>query len=99
MKHIFVIAEIFEGLIKPVTWELVAAARRILDLKNSGEIKIIIPSDDPLFFADKIAEQTGMDVTGLKMTGCRGYDSDVYKQCISWLIKNMEPSHILTAHT
>ena len=91
MKHILVIAEIFEGLIQPVTWELVAAARRIMYLKNSSKIKIIIPSDNPLFFADKIAKQTGMDVIGLKISGCRGYDSDVYKQCISWLIKNMEP--------
>ncbi len=40
MKHILVIAEIFEELIQPVTWELVAAARRIMDLENSGEIKI-----------------------------------------------------------
>jgi electron transfer flavoprotein alpha subunit len=70
-----------------------------MDLKNSGEIKIIIPSDNPLFLVDKIAKQTGIDVIGLKMPGCMGYDSDVYKQALSWLIKNMEPSHILAAHT
>lgn len=99
MKHILVIAEIFEELIQPVTWELVAAARRIMDLENSGEIKIITLSDDPLPLADKIAEQTSMDVIGLKISGCRGYDSDVYKQALSWLIKNMEPSHILAAYT
>ncbi|MDA3915796.1 MAG: electron transfer flavoprotein subunit alpha/FixB family protein [Deltaproteobacteria bacterium] len=99
MKHILVIAEIFEEMIRPVTWELVAAARRIMDLENSGLIKIITLSDDPLSLADKIAEQTGVDVIGLKIPGCMGYDSDVYKQALSWLIKNMEPSHILTAHT
>ncbi|MEN8210430.1 MAG: electron transfer flavoprotein subunit alpha/FixB family protein [Thermodesulfobacteriota bacterium] len=99
MKHILVIAEIFAGMIRPVTWELIAAARRIKTLETSGLIKIITLSDDPLPLADKIAEQTGMDVIGLKIPGCKSYDSDVYKKSLSWLIKNIELSHILAAHT
>ena len=99
MKHILVIAEVFQGLIQPVTLELIAAALKIAELKKTGHIKIIVPAKDPLLLADKLAKQTGMDVIGLKIAGLKGYDSELYKECLSQLIKTMEPSHILIAHT
>jgi len=99
MKHILVIAEVFEDLIQPVTLELIAAALRIVDLQQSGLIKVIVPLDDPLPLADKLATQIGLDIIGLKIADLKGYNSDVYKQCLSQLIKTMEPSHILIAHT
>ncbi len=99
MKQILVIAEILDGLIQPVTWELTAAAAKIRELKKAGQIKIIIPSDDPLPLAQEFAKQTGMDVIGLKNYDLKTYDSNVYKQCLFKLIKTIKPSHILTAHT
>jgi electron transfer flavoprotein alpha subunit len=99
MKYIFVIAEIVDGLIQPVTLELTAAAIKILELEKTGKIRMIVLSDDPLPFAKKIAKQTGMDVTGLKIIDFKGYDSDVYKKSLFKLIKTMQPSHILAAHT
>ncbi len=99
MKQILVLAEMLDGLIQPVTWEITAAAAKIKKLKESDQIKIIIPSDDPLPLAKEVAKQTGMDVIALKNSDLKNYDSDVYKQCLFKLIKTIEPSHILTAHT
>ncbi|MCD6534439.1 MAG: hypothetical protein J7L25_10240, partial [Deltaproteobacteria bacterium] len=71
MKQILVIAEIWEGQIRPVTWELVAAARKIKNnstLKQlSPTINIIVPATEPLLLAEKIAELTGIDVIGLQI--------------------------------
>ncbi len=99
MKQIFVIAEVFEGVIQPVTMELIAAALKIVELQKSGIIKIIVPLDDPLPIARQIAKQTDFDVTALQTIGFKGCNYDVYKQYLSWLIKKMEPSHTLIAHT
>ncbi len=99
MKQILVIAEMLDGVIQPATWEITAAAAKIKKLKESGQIKIIIPSDDPLPIAKETAKQTGMDVIGLKSNDLKDYDSDVYKQCLFKLVKTIDPSHILTAHT
>lgn len=99
MKHIVVVAEVCENLIKPVTYELIAAALNIKKQNKSGRIKIIVLSADPLALCNKIAKQTGIDVIGLQIGDFHGYNSDGYKQCLVKLIKTMEYSHVLTAHT
>jgi electron transfer flavoprotein alpha subunit len=103
MKQILVIAEVFEGLIRPVTHELIAAALKIIELQQSGIIKIIIPlsghSGDPLLLSDRLAAQTGIDITCLKITNFQGYNSDVYKKSLTRFIKTVQPSHIIAAHT
>ncbi|NOX33343.1 MAG: electron transfer flavoprotein subunit alpha/FixB family protein [Deltaproteobacteria bacterium] len=103
MKQILVIAEVFNGRVKPVTRELAAAALDIKIKQNlqqiSSDIHIIVPSDDPAAEAKKIAEQTGMDVTGLKIPGLKAYASEVYLYCLDRVIRTMNPSHVLAAHT
>ena len=130
MKQILVIAEIWEGQIRPVTWELVAAARKI---KNSPSLKqlsptinIIVPATEPLPLAEKIAELTGIDVIGLQIPKLKTYTSETYINCLEQLmranpqssdsdqnvflsknkktfcktlLKDMNPSHILIAHS
>ncbi len=103
MKQILVIAEIWGGQIRPVTWELVATARKI---KNSPLLKqhvpaihIIVPADNPVPLAEKITKQTGLDVIGLQILELKTYTSEIYIYCLEQLIKEMNPSHILTAHT
>ncbi|MEA2109844.1 MAG: electron transfer flavoprotein subunit alpha/FixB family protein [Pseudomonadota bacterium] len=103
MKQILVIAEIFADQIRPVTWELVAAARAIetnpVLKQHSPAIHIIVPADDPKPLAEKIAKQTGMDVIGLQIPGLKAYTSEIYIYCLGQLIREMNPSHILVAHT
>ncbi len=135
MKQIIVIAEIFQGMVRPVTWELAGTAMRIAELEKDikysvndskkdqnykkertrrhkfsenmqlqkelmSQIRIIVPGKDPLPIAEKIAEHTSMDVTGLKIPGLETYDCDAYKTCLFQLISGMNAvSHVLIAHT
>ncbi len=130
MKQILVVAEIWKGQIRPVTWELIAAARKIAtspSLKQlSPAISIIVPADNPEPLAEKIAKQTGMDVIGLQVPELKTYTSEIYIYCLEQLmranpqrrdtyqsiflpkkkkilckalIKKINPSHILIAHT
>ena len=103
MKPILIIAEIFDGHIRPITWELAAAARKIKleqPLKQIfPTIHIIVPAEAPMPLAEEISTKTGMDVIGLQIPGLKVYTSDVYIHCLGRLIKKMNPSHILAAHT
>lgn len=103
MKQILVIAEIFAGQIRPVTWELAAAASAIEKnpvLKQiSPAIRIIVPAADPKPLAEEIAKRTGMDVIGLQIPEFKAYTSEIYIYCLEQLIQEMNPSHILVAHT
>ncbi|WP_457551578.1 electron transfer flavoprotein subunit alpha/FixB family protein [Desulfobacula sp.] len=108
MKKILVIAEIFQGRVRQVTWELAATAREIqtgfsekqpLPGIQIPSITIIVPSNNPKPLAKKIAEQTGMDVIGLLIPGLKIYTSEIYITCLGQGIRKLDPSHILVAHT
>ncbi|MEA3347764.1 MAG: electron transfer flavoprotein subunit alpha/FixB family protein [Pseudomonadota bacterium] len=103
MKQILIIAEIFESQIRPITWELAAGARKIAtspSLKQlSPAIQIIVPAADPEPLAEKIAKHTGMDVIGLQIPEFKTYTSEIYIYCLEQLTKEINPSHILVAHT
>ena len=108
MKTILVIAEIFQGRVRQVTWELAAAAREIQTGFSQKQplpgiqippVTIIVPSDNPQPLAKKIAEQTGMDVIGLLIPELKTYTSEMYITCLGQIIRKLSPSHILVAHT
>ncbi|MFO7884046.1 MAG: electron transfer flavoprotein subunit alpha/FixB family protein [Desulfobacteraceae bacterium] len=108
MTDIIVIAEIFENRVRPVTWELIAAAVNIQEVKNrdsradatgTGKIKVIVPAEEPLPPARVVAEKTGLEVTGLKIPGLTAYNSDMYKAYLSSALGTMNFSHVLAAHT
>ena len=103
MKQILVIAEIFTGQIRPITWELLAAAQKIKNsplLKQiSPAIHIVVPADNPAPLSERIAKQTGINVIGLQIPELKSYTSEIYLYCLEQLIKKMNPSHILIAHT
>ena len=109
MKQILIIAEIFKGQIRQVTWELVAVAREIIEISCSQKqspsgiqipvIYIIVPSDNPNPLAEEISKQTGLDVIGVQIPQLKTYTSEVYIACLGQLIRKMNPSHILAAHT
>lgn len=103
MKQILVIAEIFAGQIRPITWELAAAARKIETSQSfrqlSPAIHVIVPAADPEPLAEEIARQTGMNVIALRIPGLKAYTNEIYIYCLEQLIRGMNPSHILVAHT
>ncbi|MCP3942691.1 MAG: electron transfer flavoprotein subunit alpha/FixB family protein [Desulfobacteraceae bacterium] len=107
MKPILIIAEVMDGSIRPVTWELIAAARVIKELmknnvggkKDSLKIQVIVPAQNPLPLAKKILSRTGVDVLALQIPEDTAYTSEAYKNWLSPLVRVCDPSHILVAHT
>jgi electron transfer flavoprotein alpha subunit len=111
MKPILIIAEVMDGCIRPVTWELIAAGKLIqnLTIKGMGKIGgndhkasrilVIVPAKNPLPLAKKISSRGGADVLALKMPIPAAYTSEAYKNLLSPLIEELAPSHILVAHT
>ena len=103
MKEILVIGEIFSGQIRPVTYELITAARKIeaffIRAGEDARIRVVIPASDPETPARKLAEDTGIDTIGVKITELETYNSDLYIYCLKKLLKQLNPSNILIAHT
>ncbi|MCK5916035.1 MAG: electron transfer flavoprotein subunit alpha/FixB family protein [Deltaproteobacteria bacterium] len=103
MREILIIAEISDGQIRPVTYELIAAARKIeaglIHSEKPAHIRVIIPSDKPDPLAEKLAEETGIDIIGLKIAELENYNSDLYIYCLEKLLNTLNASHIIIAHT
>ncbi len=112
MKPIVIIAEVIEGCIRPVTWELIAAAKVIKKLtqellEKKGEtdkkkfplIQVIVTAQKPIPLAKKILSGTGIDVLALEIPNSAGYTSEAYKNELTPLIQKLAPSHILAGHT
>ncbi len=115
MKPLVIIAEVMDGSLRSVTWELIAAARVIqrlkklqsdqreekegADQKNFPVIQVIVPGQNPMPLAEKISSATGTDVLALKIPNLAAYTSEAYKNCLGPLIRELAPSHILVAHT
>ncbi len=100
MNGIVVIAELFLNDIQPVTYELIEAALRIKKIKNRGQIKIIVPSENPLPLAEKLSEKcNAADIAALKINNLKCYDSEMYKPYLAEFIRSINPTHILVAHT
>ncbi len=103
MKEILVIAEISAGKIRPVTYELIAAARKIeaflIQAGDASRIRVVIPASNPETLARKLAEETGIDTIGVKIAELKIYNSDLYIYCLKKLLKQLNPAHILIAHT
>ena len=107
MTDIIVIAEIFENRVRPVTWELIAAALKIQEMKHKnssqasepGKIQVVVPSEDPLPLCRVVSEKTGLEITGLKIPGLTAYTSEMYKACLTRALRSMTFSHVLAGHT
>ena len=93
-KDIWIIAEHFDGRVRPVTWELAAFARKI-----GGETKIMILGHPVKPLAGEIARQTGAEVIGIDSPGASVYNSEVYRNLIKILCERDHPRYILVPHT
>ncbi|MDD5222348.1 MAG: electron transfer flavoprotein subunit alpha/FixB family protein [bacterium] len=93
-KDIWIIAEHFDGRIRPVNSELIAFARKI-----PGEIKVIVIGHPVKPLAEEIARATGCDVIGLDSPAAVLYNSEVYRYLIKKLCGQDQPRYLLVPHT
>jgi len=97
-KSIIVVAEHFEGQIKPVTYELVACAITLQQIKPLP-IKVIILGDDVAGLAREIAEISGQDVLGVRVPHLIHYNGETYRELLAKLIIEYNAKFVLAAHT
>ncbi len=100
MKSILVVAEIRGEEIRPVTWELVAAAARIRTLiaddSLSPEIRILVPGENPRDMARDISLKTGMDVISLAWPAVT---PESLKQGLVPVLEKLDPGYLLFGHS
>ncbi len=114
MTPILIIAEMFEGQIRQVTYELIEAAKKITDisskqssvsyelqnhLKTCDHIKLVVLSDSCQKTADVLAKKTGIDVIGIEAPDLGVYTAGCYIDCLDLLIKRIRPSMVIAAHS
>jgi electron transfer flavoprotein alpha subunit len=97
-QSVIVIAEHYEGQIRPVTYELIACAAKLQQFRQLT-IMVMILGDDVAGLAREIAETSGQDVVAVQVPTLDRYNGEAYKTLLqNLLIENM-PTYICVAHT
>ena len=100
MDHnpILIIAEHAKGRLAPVSFELVALAKKMCSGRDVSPVLVII-GDALDQAAQTAAEKTGAHVLYLRVPGLEHYNSEVYKDLISAAVSRLEPSFIICPHS
>jgi electron transfer flavoprotein alpha subunit len=98
-SDIVIVAEHADGQIRPVTYELVAFAKKLQRATGSTPIRVILLADDPKGLAQELANNTGLDVTALQLTGMPYYNGEVYTHALTKHLASLHPSFICIAQT
>ena len=95
---IAVIAELFEGELRPVTHELVGFAEKLQQL-ISARIRILVLGEDIEKPAADLAKTTGKDILGIQAPELAQYNGQVYQAVLHAVLKDYPPAYICTAHS
>ena len=104
MKHIgkadiiVVVAEHFQGEIRPITHELVRFAEALQQFRPA-EIQILVLGEKVGGLADNLAETTGKDVLGISAPQLAQYNGQVYKSVMAEVLGEHPPVYICAAHS
>ncbi|MCX5883775.1 MAG: electron transfer flavoprotein subunit alpha/FixB family protein [Deltaproteobacteria bacterium] len=98
-QPIVVIAEHAEGHPRPITYELAGFARTLQKEMQSSEITIIVIGEIIDSVAEIIARKTGLSVFAIRVPGLAGYNAEVYKNILSNVLTDWQPSHVCAAHS
>jgi electron transfer flavoprotein alpha subunit len=97
-NQIIVIAEHADGLINPVTYELIAFAKK-LQAPDFPSIKVIILGAEILKPAMEIAEISGLDVTGFDIPQLPDYNGELYCSVLARYLMATPPAYVCVAQT
>ncbi len=97
-NKIAVIAEHADGRIKPVTFELIAFAKK-LSQSNSPAIQVLILGAEIQSLAQEIADESGLDVVGFEIPGMPDYNGELYNKILAEYFVADRPLYVCIAHT
>jgi electron transfer flavoprotein alpha subunit len=95
---IVVIAEHFEGEIRPATYELVHFAETLQQFRP-GPILILVLGEKVETLANSLARITGKDVLGIRSCQLEQYNGQVYKSILYEALGEHPPAYICIAHS
>ncbi len=98
-KDIVVIAEHSSGQIRPVTYELVAFAKKLQRATGSTPIRLILLADDLKGLAQELADNTGLDVTAMQLPEMPYYNGELYTHALAEHFADHHPSFVCIAQT
>lgn len=96
-QSVVVIAEMSQGQLAPVTWELLSCAREICGLTGLL-LRVVILGGDVGVAASELAGG-GAQVTAVQGPGLAAYRGEAWRQVLAGLLPQMGPAYILAAHT
>jgi len=95
---IVVIAEHFQGEIRPITYELVHFAEELGQFR-SAPIKILVLEEKVEALAKSLAETTGKDVLGIRSPQLAQYNGQVYKSVLHEILGEHPPAYVCISHS
>lgn len=95
---IVVIAEHFQGEIRPITYELVHFAEKLGQFR-SVPIKILVLGEKVEALAKSLAETTGKDVLGIRSPQLAQYNGQVYKSVLHDILGEHPPAYVCISHS
>jgi len=98
IQTIVVIAECFEGGIRPVSYELLGFAEA-LQQEKPAKIKILLLGDGVKNFARDLAQTTGEDVVGIEAPHLAQYNGQVHQAVLYNLLNENPPAYVCAAHS
>jgi electron transfer flavoprotein alpha subunit len=97
-KDILVFAEVRDGSIKKVTYELVSAARRLAE-KNGGQIHACVVGSDPAQAAAEMAKFVSGKVFTAASPALERYSPQGYAKALAAIVETSDPAVVLFGAT
>ena len=96
---IVIVAEHEQGRIKPVTYEVIAFAKKLQHHFPSNPLNVLLLADEAANPAQELADRCGLDVTAMRIPAMTGYNGELYVQVLAQFLADMRPAFVCIAHT
>lgn len=97
MSGILIVAEHRQGVVRPVSLELISAASTLKE-ENGGNVMVAIIGSDPQQFVSNLSVQ-GVDEIITVQVAANEFQPDIYEACVRGLIGEKKPSLVLIPHS
>jgi electron transfer flavoprotein alpha subunit len=97
-NSIVVIAEHADGLVRSVTYELIAFAGKLQQLTQQA-IRVLILGAGVLNLARDIANRSSLDVTAFEIPDLPGYNGELYSRLLAEQLRVLRPAYVCVAHS
>ncbi|EZH66785.1 electron transfer flavoprotein subunit alpha [Bacillaceae bacterium JMAK1] len=95
-KNVLVLAEAKDGELRNVSFEVVAAGKKIA---GEGSVKALLVGESVASFSEQLIQQGADEVLVAEHSDLKTYTTDAYKQVLLQVIESESPDALLIPHT